>query len=236
LLEQLLASLEFKAKFFASMSQDLRKPINAIIGFSDLLIEGTSGNLNNEQLDYLKDIKASADVLLELIDSILDYSKIEAGKFELSVCKFNLFSIIEELKLNVKPLHLKKGLNLYLEGINEQSYLNVDPLRFKQVLYNLVDNVKKFTNKGSVSLRNIEKNHHWEFQVKDTGIGIRKEDYDIIFKEFGRIHTDLAEEVQGAGLGLVLTKRLVQLHGGEIWFESEVGKGTTFYFTIPKKI
>ena len=236
LLEQLIASLEFKAKFFASMSHDLRTPLNAIIGFSDLLIEGASGNLNNEQLDYLKDIKASADVLLELIDSILDYSKIEAGKFELSICKFNLFSIIEELKAIVKPLHLKKGLNFYLEGINEQSYLNADPLRFKQVLYNLVDNAIKFTEKGSITLKGIERMDHWEFQIKDTGIGIAKEDFEVVFREFMRIEKDIIKPVSGSGLGLALTKRLIQLHGGNIWFESEVGKGTTFYFTIPKHL
>jgi signal transduction histidine kinase len=102
------------------------------------------------------------------------------------------------------------------------------------VLYNLIDNAIKFTEKGSITFKAIERKDHWEFQVKDTGIGIDKKDYEVVFREFGRIENDKIKEVSGSGLGLALSKRIIKLHGGDIWFESKLGKGTVFYFTIPK--
>ncbi len=118
---------------------------------------------------------------------------------------------------------------------NSSGYeLVVDPVRLKQTGFNLVSNAIKFTEKGEVSLKGIEKEQEWEFQVNDTGIGIDKRDYDSIFKEFGRIKNEITRDIPGTGLGLTLTKRLVNLHGGNFWFESEFGKGTIFYFRIPK--
>ena len=118
-----------------------------------------------------------------------------------------------------------------MEGINEKINVNADPLRFKQILYNLIDNAIKFTEHGHITFRCIAREVSWEFQVEDTGIGIAEDDYNVVFREFGRINNSA---FSGSGIGLALTKRIIELHGGEIWFESEVGKGTIFSFTLPK--
>ncbi len=143
---------------------------------------------------------------------------------------------MKEINSIILPFSSKKGLKYVVEGIKNEDHLTADPLRFKQIIYNLLSNAIKFTNTGSIKLRGIERGDHWEFQVKDTGIGIAKEDYDVVFREFGRVEQDIVKDVSGAGIGLALTKRLIQFHGGDIWFESEVGKGTIFFFIIPKKI
>lgn len=148
--------------------------------------------------------------------------------------KFDLNELIVEINAVIKPLYSNKNLEFKVKGINEHDYLIADPIRFKQILYNILSNAFKFTEKGNVSLRGIQRIDHWEFQIKDTGVGIAKKDYDVVFREFGRVEGDKIKQVQGTGLGLALTKRLVNLHGGEIWFESKWGNGTTFFFTIPK--
>ena len=234
LLDQLISSLEFKSKFLATMSHELRTPLNAIIGFTSLLLDRSYGQLNDHQIDFLEDVTSEADHLKKLIDTILDLSIIDMGKFELTIENFELFSITQEIVSIVNHLFKKKGLDISLEGINKHIHIKADQFRFKQILYNLIDNAIKFTERGKITFRCIEKDDYWEFHVEDTGIGIAKEDYEVVFREFGRIKNDKRINVPGSGIGLALTKRLVQLHGGEIWFESEVGKGTTFIFTIPK--
>jgi len=235
LFSQLTSSLEFKSKFLATMSHELRTPLNAILGFSQLLLEESFGEINQDQKEFISDINTAGDHLLSLINTILDISKIEAGKFKLNLKKIKLDEIIEEIKAVIKPLYSKEGLEFSIKGINNDDTLVADPLRFKQILYNLLSNAIKFTEKGNITLIGIERVDHWEFQVKDTGIGIAKKNYNIIFREFGRIENDKTSQIQGFGLGLALTKRLINLHEGEIWFESQLGKGTTFFFTIPKK-
>jgi len=234
LFDQLLASLDIKSRFMATMSHELRTPLNAILGFSQLLLDGSYGNLNVDQQDFINDINSAGDHLLSLINSILDISKIEAGKLKLDMQKFDLNELIVEINAIIKPLYSSKNLEFKVEGINEHDYLTADPVRFKQIIYNILSNAFKFTEKGNVSLRGIQRIDHWEFQIKDTGVSIAKKDYDVVFREFGRVEGDKIKQVQGTGLGLALTKRLVNLHGGEIWFESKLDKGTTFFFTIPK--
>ena len=234
LLDQLISSLEFKSKFLATMSHELRTPLNAIIGFTSLLLDRSYGQLNDDQIDFLEDVTSEADHLKKLIDTILDLSIIDMGKFELIIENFELLSITKEIVSIVNHLFKKKGLDISLEGINKHIYIKADQFRFKQILYNLFDNAIKFSERGKITFRCIEKHDYWEFHVEDTGIGIAKEDYDVVFREFGKIKNDKRRNIPGSGIGLALTKRLVQLHGGEIWFESEVGKGTTFIFTIPK--
>ena len=143
--------------------------------------------------------------------------------------------IVKEVQSLIKPIYEKKGLKFNCNGINGEHTLIADPLRFKQILNNLLSNAIKFTNDGSIDLIAIEQADHWEFRIIDSGIGIKEKNYDVVFREFGRVEDDIIEEVSGAGLGLALTKRLVQLHGGEIWFESDYGEGTKFFFTIPKR-
>lgn len=236
LLDQLIKSLEFKSKFLAAMSHDLRTPLNAIVGFSSLLLDGAYGELNESQYDYLKDIYTAADHLTGLIDSILDFSKIEAGKFELNFEEFHLQRIIKQVHSTLKPLYKKKELYFNVENVKKEIKLIADPLRMKQIFYNLLDNAIKFTDNGGITLKAIERGDHWEFQVKDTGMGIEKADYDVVFREFGMVERDLRKDISGSGIGLALTKRLVQQHGGDIWFRSVVGQGTTFFFTIPKDL
>jgi len=234
LLDELNASLEFKSKFLANVSHELRTPLNAILGFSQLLLEQSYGKINPEQKEFMKDINSAGNHLLRIINSILDLSRIEAGKLIMRPEKVNLNKLIKKIDMIIHPLYTKKGIEFIIEGITNNDYLFADSLHFKQILFNLLSNSIKFTEKGIITLRAIEKLDHWEFQVEDTGIGISAENYDIIFREFGRIEDDRTNETPGVGLGLALTKRLINLHGGEIWFESELNKGTTFYFTIPK--
>ncbi|MHA1104882.1 MAG: PAS domain S-box protein [Promethearchaeota archaeon] len=234
LLDKLITSLDFKSKFLATMSHELRTPLNAIIGFTSLLLDGSYGQLNKDQKEFLEDVTSEADHLKRLIDTILDFSLIDMGKFELNVENFKLLPIYHEIVSIVNHLFKKKGLNINFEGINEKIHIKADPLRFKQILYNLFDNAIKFTEQGHITFRCIVREDSWEFQVEDTGIGIAEDDYDVVFREFGRIKNSKSRTVSGSGIGLALTKRLVELHNGEIWFESEVGKGTTFSFTLPK--
>ena len=234
LLDHLISSLEFKSKFLATMSHELRTPLNSLLGFSELLLMESYGPINIDQKSFLKDIKSSGEHLLSLIDSILDLSKIEAGKSNINLKKINLNEFIDEVKSIIMPLYSNKNLKFVVNEINENSFFTVDPLRFRQILYNLLSNSIKFSEEGVIKLKSIERSDHWEFQISDTGIGIAKGDYNLIFREFGRVDNDEVKKIPGAGLGLALTKRLVNLHGGEIWFKSIVGKGTTFFFTIPK--
>ncbi|MFO8017764.1 MAG: PAS domain S-box protein [Promethearchaeia archaeon] len=235
LLDQLLTSLEVKSRFFATISHELRTPLNAIIGFSDILLEESYGELNEDQKEFLEDVFSASNHLEELIGSVLDFSKSEAGKLKLNNKKFNIWETIKEVKTLVKPAYEKKGLEFIVQGMKKEDTIVADPLRFKQILDNLLTNAIKFTEQGYVKIKAIQHSDHWEFRIKDTGVGIKKENYDVVFREFGRVEDEIIKEISGSGIGLALTKRLVQLHGGEIWFESEYGKGTTFIFTIPKR-
>ncbi len=234
LIDKLITTLETKTTFFSAMSHDLRTPLNAIIGFSELLLEDMNKQLSEEHLEFLNDIKESSENLLELITFILDYSEIEAGIFKLKKVRFNIMPIIKDLYNILNPKLERKKLDFHIIGIEKNFSIFGDIIKFKQILYNLIDNAIKFTEVGSITFRGIERDDYWEFQVEDTGSGIAKENYDVVFREFGRIEKDIKKEVSGSGLGLALTKRLVQLHGGEIWFTSQVNNGSTFFFTIPK--
>ena len=234
LLDKLQTTLDIKSRFLAITAHELRTPLNAIIGFTDLLLENAYGELNETQNEYLNDVYSAGNHLLNLINNTLDFSKIEAGKFELNLKQFKIWKILDEINAVINPLYSKKGLKYIIEGIDKDKTLIADPLRFKQIIYNLLSNAIKFTEEGFIMFRGIEKIDYWEFQVKDTGKGIATEDFEVVFSEFGRVEDDKIKDVSGTGLGLSLTKRLVQLHGGDIWFESDLRKGTTFYFTIPK--
>ncbi|MFO8017769.1 MAG: ATP-binding protein [Promethearchaeia archaeon] len=233
LIEELYKNLEFKSRFLASTSHELRTPINSILGFTDLLLEEVYGHVNSDQKGFLGDIKTSAKHLLSLINQVLEHSKSQSGKISLVKEKVDLWDILSEIQSIIRPLHEQKDLKTSI-SIPKNGKLIADPIRLKQILYNLLSNAIKFTPEGKIVMRGIERSDHWEFQVEDTGMGIAPEDYDAVFREFGRSHNYKTQKIQGTGLGLSLTKRLVELHGGDIWFESEVDKGSTFYFTLPK--
>jgi len=234
MLENLQTAVDFKNRFLASVSHDLRTPLNAIIGFSDLFLEDAYGYLNEEQKDRIGDVLSSAEHLLELINDLLDITKIEAGKQKLHQETLNLGPIISKIHSTIKPLYLVKNLDFSIEGLEQVQEIYADKTRFKEIMYNLLSNAIKYTPKGSIKLKIRDKVDHWWFYIIDTGIGIAKKDIPLIFQEFIRVESVETMGIQGAGLGLSLTKRLVELHGGDLFVKSEVGKGSTFLFTIPK--
>jgi signal transduction histidine kinase len=233
--EQLLISSQFKSEFMASMSHELRTPLNSIIGFTDVILERISGEINERQEKYLKNVKTSAMHLLDLINDVLDISKIEAGKMELHVEDINLSKLLKKVDIVVKPMYTNKNLKFEITKIDKKKVIKIDSRRFMEILYNLLSNAIKYTKEGGVKLKISENKDEWEFNIIDTGIGIAKEDYDLIFKEFRRINSEFNNSIEGTGLGLPLTKKLIEIHGGLISFTSELGKGSTFTFTIPKK-
>ncbi len=233
-LEDTIQKSQFKSKFMASMSHELRTPLNAIMGFVELLLENYCGPLNKCQNDFLSDVKLSSNDLLELINRLLDLSKIESGELKLEVRGINIDTLLNHIQTILKPLCRKKNLEFYIENVTISEFINADFVRLKEILFNLLNNAMKFTQKGSVTLRVKELNDHFEFNVIDTGIGIAENEFGNIFEEFKKINNPEIRDSQGVGLGLAITHHLVTLHGGQISFSSDVGKGSTFTFTIPK--
>ncbi|HET9281249.1 MAG TPA: PAS domain S-box protein [Candidatus Angelobacter sp.] len=221
---------QLKSKFLASMSHELRTPLNAIIGFSGLLREQTAGELNDKQKRFVQHIKNGADHLLQLINDILDLSRIESGQLDFSFEDFEIGDAIPEVLSSILPLATAKKIDL----AHEKNVLHVyaDRRRFKQILYNLLSNAIKFTPEGGKVCVECEQDDGLiRVSVADTGIGIRPEDQELVFEEFRQIDGPSAH--QGTGLGLAITRRLVEQQGGKIWLESEIRKGTRFSFTLP---
>lgn len=234
LMDEVLRASQFKSDFLASFSHELRTPLNAITGFTELLLEQAYGELTNEQSDFLTDIKDSSNHLLDLINNILDISRIESGKIEIRKENFEIKSFLRKIKSAFTPKFSNKNLSFEIEkGVDIQK-IETDPIRLKQILFNLLSNAYKFTFTGKVILMVNENDKHWKFIVKDTGIGIDEKDKNIIFKEFKRVNSKRVNKIPGSGLGLALTKRLIDLLGGEISFESQLGKGSTFKVYLPK--
>jgi PAS domain S-box-containing protein len=222
---------KLKSKFLASMSHELRTPLNAIVGFSGLLADGTAGGMNDKQQRFVAHIKDGAHHLLQLINDILDLSKIEAGQLEMRCEDFQVKDALPEVLSTIRPLAMAKNIHVD-HDLTAPYSIYADRVRFKQILYNLLSNAVKFTpDGGQVVLNYAEQDALICISVADTGIGIRAEDQQVIFEEFRQIDADGAHE--GTGLGLAITKRLVELQGGHIWLESEFGKGTRFSFTLP---
>ncbi|QEE16613.2 ATP-binding protein [Promethearchaeum syntrophicum] len=234
--DQILKASKFKSDFMASMSHELRTPLNSIIGFTDVILERISGEINEEQDKYLTHVKTSAMLLLDLINDILDITKIESGKMELNIEEVNLSQIISQVDTMIKPIYMKKSLIFEVQEIDKEKVIRVDRLRFKEILFNLLSNAVKYTKEGKIMIKFSEEEEFWKFDVIDTGIGIKKENFDILFKDFRRIASKYVVATEGTGLGLSLSKRLVEFHGGTISFTSTFGKGSKFTFTIPKQL
>jgi len=235
-LDQIIKSSQIKTEFMATMSHELRTPLNAIIGFTDLLLEGVYGELNEEQIEFMNDIKGSAEHQFDMIQRILDISKIESGQVSLNIQRFSLNSTIEQIRSSLKPLYSNKTLKFKVKGLDEEVFIAADPIRFKEIILNLITNAIKFTIDGKITFLFKEDYYNWIFRVRDTGIGIANKDFPLIFKEFNRVESTYVQSTPGTGLGLSLTKRLIELHGGEISFFSVLGVGTTFTFNLPKKL
>jgi signal transduction histidine kinase len=216
------------------MSHELRTPLNAVIGFSEVLLQRMFGALNARQDEYLKDIYASGQHLLSLINDILDLSKIEAGRMELVPAPFHLPTALENAVTLVKERAARHGIALDLHLDPRLDELVGDERKVKQVLLNLLSNAVKFTPEGGrISLKASRTDGAVEIAVTDTGIGMAPEDQAAIFEEIRQVGTNETRKQEGTGLGLTLAKKFVELHEGRIWVESELGRGSTFTFTLP---
>src|SRR5712692_8936570 len=234
LYQQLDTANRHKSEFLTSMSHELRTPLNAIIGFSEVLLEKMFGELNEKQEEYLQDILSSGHHLLSLINDILDLSKVEAGKMELEPGVFNLRELLEGSLVMVKERALAHGIALSLDIADDIDTFSGDERKVKQILFNLLSNAVKFTpDKGKVGITAKKTASAVQIAVWDTGVGIAAEDQQRIFEEFQQVGKGLTEKPEGTGLGLALTKKFVELHGGTIWVDSAPGRGSTFAFTLP---
>jgi signal transduction histidine kinase len=234
---QIEAANRHKSEFLANMSHELRTPLNAIIGFSEVLGERMFGELNEKQAEYTDDILTSGRHLLSLINEILDLSKVEAGRMELELATFDLPLAIENARTFVRERAIKHGINLDVTIDERLGDFVGDERKIKQVLLNLLSNAVKFTPEGGrIGINAKQADGAVEISVSDTGIGIAPEDQARVFEEFRQVGTTDAQKSEGTGLGLTLAKKFVELHGGRIWVESELGKGSTFTFALPTNV
>ncbi len=224
-----------KSDFLANMSHELRTPLNSVIGFSEVLQDQIFGELNQKQQEYVNNINGSGKHLLSLINDILDIAKIESGKMELDLSTFLLKDAINSAMCMFKEKAMRHALKLAFEiEPNAGTEIEADPLKLKQILFNLLSNAVKFTpDGGSVSVSARRDGDFIEIAVADSGIGIKEEDLSKLFQTFTQLESGYTKEFEGTGLGLALTRQLVELHGGSIWVESEIGKGSKFMFVIP---
>jgi signal transduction histidine kinase len=230
---QLEVASQHKSEFLANMSHELRTPLNAIIGFSEVLSEGMFGGINEKQTEYLGDILESGRHLLSLINDILDLSKIEAGRMELELADFDLPQAIENALVLVRERALRRDITLEQSIDPRLGEIQGDERKVKQVLLNLLSNAIKFTPEGGkIDIRAVLDDTVVQASVSDTGVGIAPEDQEAVFEEFRQVGM-AAKKVEGTGLGLTLSRKFIELHGGRIWVTSQVGMGSTFTFTLP---
>jgi PAS domain S-box-containing protein len=226
-----------KDRFLASMSHELRTPLNGIIGFGEFLSDGKPGPLNDKQKEYLGDILNSGRHLLHLINDMLDLVKIQAGRVDVARDRFSIRDAINEVCTGVHPLAVSKSIELTVNVDAGMDLVTLDQQRFKQILYNLLSNALKFTDDdGHVGVDVTLLDGRFRLVVSDDGIGIRAEDIGRLFTEFEQLDTGTARRFGGTGLGLALTRKLVELHGGEIGVESDFGKGSRFGVILPLAI
>jgi signal transduction histidine kinase len=231
---QLEIASKHKSDFLANMSHELRTPLNAIIGFSEALNERMFGELNEKQAEYIQDIHSSGRHLLALINDILDLSKVEAGRMELDLAEFDIATTLENALTLVKERAQRHGIRLRLEVQPDIGMFVADERKLKQILLNLLSNAVKFTPEGGkITVCADRSGAGLQIAVSDTGVGIAADDHEAIFEEFRQVGNDYTRKAEGTGLGLALTRRFVELHGGTIRVESSPGAGSTFTFTLP---
>jgi signal transduction histidine kinase len=232
-----------KSEFLANMSHEFRTSLNHIIGFTEIVVDKKLGDLNAKQKEYLSYVLQSGQHLLSLVNDILDLSKVESGKLQLELSEFNLSALLNNSLTMIKEKAVKHRITLSFKNNGMPDIMRADERKLKQIIYNLLSNAVKFTPDGGFitlatkmisdsEIRNPKS--EIEISVSDTGVGIKKEDLEHIFKPFEQVESSASRKYQGTGLGLSLTKKLVELHGGRIWAESDgEGKGSVFNFIIP---
>ena len=230
---QLSRASQFKSEFLAKMSHQLRTPLTAIIGFCEVLTQGMDGELSRDQAQDVGEIQRSGLVLLELVNDILDLSKIEAGKVEVTLQEVDLPSVVDQVIASMRQIAEAKALKLSCDLSSEVSKVKADPVRVREILTNLVSNAIKFTSTGSVAIRGLPVGAMAEISVLDTGIGIEPAAHQRIFEEFQQASDKISRNYGGTGLGLSIARKLVELQGGQMGLESEPGKGSRFWFTLP---
>jgi len=233
--EDLQKAGKAKDEFLANMSHELRTPMNSIIGFSKVLSKETFGPLNERQKKYAQNILTSGQYLLSLISDVLDLARVESGKMALEPAVFSVKTFLEEAPLLMKSLDLSENIQCSMELAGDLGELRADPRKLKQVLYNLLSNAVKFTPAGGkIGVRARRTGEGIEVAVWDTGIGIAPENLGRVFEAFTRVENAYTKGTDGTGLGLTISKKIVELHGGKIWIESQgIDKGITVKFTVP---
>jgi len=225
---------QLKSEFLANMSHELRTPLNAVIGFSELMMDEVPGKINREQREFLSDILDSGQHLLNLINDVLDLSKVEAGKIELKLRDLSLAAVIADVVKTVKPMLDESKHKLEVSVEEGLPQVRADKSRLKQIFLNLLSNAIKFTPPGGkLAIEASSGGDRCQVSVVDNGIGIKKEDQDRMFEVFTQVEILPDEKKEGSGLGLALTRQLVEIMGGRIWVESEYGKGSRLTFTLP---
>jgi signal transduction histidine kinase len=230
---QLSRASQFKSEFLAKMSHQLRTPLTAIIGFCEVLTQGMDGELSRDQAQDVAEIQKGGLVLLELVNDILDLSKIEAGKIEIDIQEVDLPTVVDQVIASMHQIAESKALILTRDLSSEVSKVTADPGRVREILTNLVSNAIKFTSTGSVAIRGMPVGAMAEISVLDTGIGIEPAAHKRIFEEFRQASDNISRDYGGTGLGLSIARKLVELQGGQMGLESEPGKGSRFWFTLP---
>ena len=229
-----------KSQFLASMSHELRTPLNSVIGFTNILLKNKKGNLDDKDLMYLERIGDNGTHLLQLINDVLDLSKIEAGKIELSLEEFELAPLIDEVAKNIQPLVAKNGNTLQVDVADDLGFVHSDSTRIRQCLINLLSNASKFTEKGIITLegeRSRTEDGDWiVFRVVDTGIGMDPEQLDRLFQPFTQADASTSRKFGGTGLGLTITRQFCRMMGGDVSVESQLGEGSTFTIRLPARM
>ncbi len=219
------------------MSHELRTPLNSILGFSDVILDGLDGPLTDTMENDLKLISRNGQHLLSLINDVLDMAKITAGKMNLNVERFNLPEVLADVVNIASPLARDKSLALQLD-VPDTLEIDADRTRLRQVMINLVGNAIKFTETGGVTLTTVQQNGCIQIHVRDTGIGVSPEQAQLIFEEFSQVDSSTTRKTGGTGLGLPISRKLIELHGGQLWVESTGvrGEGSTFIVELPAEV
>lgn len=225
---------QLKSDFVSTVSHELRTPLTAIKEGVDIVIDGTAGSLNPKQIEFLNISKRNIDRLVRLINSILDFQRLESGKMVFIFAQHDLNAAVKEVKENMLPLALGKGLDIIVELVDSLPLVNFDYDKIMQVLTNLVSNAVKLTDKGGyIKITTVKGDNFVQVTVRDTGVGINPEDIPKLFHQFGQIEASSERRTGGTGLGLVISREIIEAHKGKIWVESEFGRGAAFHFILP---